>query len=101
MFVHFTGGPDPDIDFGFYRLQLKRGLFWTDIIQNCTKWSITGVHGPSYTPFVAKLRCASFLIRKSQEKLQYGPNKHKNVDFRENKSLRSYMPNTKVGKNKS
>ena len=66
-----------------YRLQLKRGLFWTDIIQNCTKWSITGLHGLSYTSFDAKLRCASFLPQKNQEKSQYGPKKRKNVDFRE------------------
>ena len=77
-----------------YRLQLKRGLFWTDMIQNCTKWSNMGVHGLSYGPFVAKLRCASFLLRKNQEKSQYGPKNDKNVDVREKKSLRSYMPNT-------
>ena len=65
------------------RLQLKRGLFWDHIIQNCTKWSNSGVHGLSYTPFVAKLRCASFLIRKNQETWQYGPTKLKNVDFPE------------------
>ena len=83
------------------RLQLKRGLFWTDIIQNCTKWSITGLHGLSYTSFDAKLRCASFLPQKNQEKSQYDPKKHKNADFHEKKSLRSYMPNTKVGKKTS
>ena len=42
-----------------------------------------GVHGLSYGPFGAKLRCASFLIRKNQEKWQYGPKKLKSVDFRE------------------
>ena len=73
--------------------------FGTGIIQNCTKWSNMGVHGLSYEPFVAKLRCTSFLLRKNQEQWQYGPTKHKNVD-REKKSLRSYMPHTKVGKNK-
>ena len=82
------------------RLQLKRGLFWTDIIQNCTKWSNSGLHGLSLRRFGAKLSCASFLIRKNQEKWKYGPKKHKHVDFRETKSLRSYMPHTKVGKNK-
>ena len=46
------------------RLQLKRGLFWTDIIQNCTKWSNMGVHGLSYGPFGAKLRCAFFYFEK-------------------------------------
>ena len=82
------------------RLQLKRGLFWTDIIPNCTKWSITGLLGLILRRFGAKLRYASFLIQKNQEKSQYGPKKLKNVDFREKKSLRSYMPSTKVGKNK-
>ena len=60
-----------------------------------------GLHGLSYGPIFAKLRCASFLFRKNQEKSQYGPKKHKNVDFRKKKSLRSYMPSTKVGKIKS
>ena len=48
------------------RLQLKRGLFWTDIIQNFTKWSNSGLHGLSLRRFGAKLRCASFLFRKNQ-----------------------------------
>ena len=47
---------------------LSGGCFGTGIIQNCTKWSNMGVHGLSLGPFVAKLRCASFLIRKNQEK---------------------------------
>ena len=41
---------------------LSGGCFGTDIIQNCTKWSNMGVHGLSLGPFVAKLRCASFLL---------------------------------------
>ena len=47
---------------------LSGGCFGTDIIQNCTKLSNMGVHGLSYGQFVAKLRCASFLIRKNKEK---------------------------------
>ena len=89
------------LDHVFGRLQLKQGLFWTDIIPNCTKWSITGLLGLILRRFGAKLRCASFLTRKNDKKSQYGPKKHKNVDFREKKSLRSYMPNPKVGKIKN
>ena len=75
-----------EIDSGGFthrRLQLKHGLLWTDIIQNCTKWSNSGLHGLSLRRFGAKLRCASFLIRKNDKKSQYGPKKHKNVDVRE------------------
>ena len=68
-------------NFIIFRLQLKRGLFWTDIIQNCTKWSNMGVHGLSYGPFVAKLHCASFLIRKNEEKSQYGRQKTQTCCF--------------------
>ena len=42
-----------------------------------------------------------FFNPKNDKKTQYDPKKLKNVDFREKKSLRSYMPSTKVGKNKS
>ena len=79
---------------------LSGGCFGTDIIQNCTKWSNIGVHGLSFGPIFAKFQCASFLLRKSDEKWPYGQNKHKNVVFHATKSLRSYMPHTKVGKNK-
>ena len=53
--IHLTG------------FSLSGGCFGIDVIQNCTKWSNMGVHGLSYGPFGAKLRCASFLIRKNQE----------------------------------
>ena len=43
--------------------------------------------------YVARL----FYFEKKEEKWQYGPKKHKHVDFGETKSLRSYMPHTKVG----
>ena len=65
------------------RLQLKRGLFWYRHIQNCTKWSTMGVHGLSLGPFVAKLRCVSFLLWKNVEKWYYGSKNHKNVILRE------------------
>ena len=42
-----------------------------------------GVHGLSYGPFVAKSRCASFLLQKNEEKLQFGPEKHNSVVVRE------------------
>ena len=42
-----------------------------------------------------------FFNPKNLEKWLYGQKKDKNVDFGEKKSLRSYMPSTKVGKNKS
>ena len=64
-----------------FRLQLKRGLFWYHIIQNCTKWSNIGLHGLSLRRFGAKLRCASFLTRKNEEKWQYGPTKTKKCWF--------------------
>ena len=59
-----------------------------------------GVHGLSLGPFGAKLRCAFFLLQKIKKNDNMVQQKHKNVDFREKKSLRSYMPHTKVGKNK-
>ena len=79
---------------------LSVGCFGTDIIQKCTKWSQIGVHGLKIWPIFAKFQCASFLIPKNQEKWEYDRKKHKNVVFREKKSLRSYTGHTKVGKNK-
>ena len=79
---------------------LSVGCFGTDIIQKCTKWSQIGVHGLKIWPIFAKFQCASFLNRKNLQKWQYGRKKHKNVVFREKKSLRSYTGHTKVGKNK-
>ena len=84
----------------FSDFNLSGGCFGTDIIQKCTKWSQIGVHGLKIWPIFAKFQCASFLIRKNLEKWQYGRKKHKNVVFREKKSLRSYTGHTKVGKNK-
>jgi hypothetical protein len=80
---------------------LSGGCFGTDIIQKCTKWSQVGVHGLKIWPIFAKFQCASFSIRKNVEKWQYGRTKHKNVVFREKKSLRSYTGHTKVGKRKN
>ena len=42
------------------RLQLKRGLFWYDIIQKCTKWCQIGVHGLKIGQIFAKFQCAFF-----------------------------------------
>ena len=80
---------------------LNGGCFGTDIIQNCTKWSNIGVHGLSYGPFVAKLRCASFLFQKNEEKWQYGPKKHKIVDFREKNLWEATCLTPTLNKNKS
>ena len=62
---------------------LSGGCFGTDIIQSCTKWSNMGVRGLSYGPFVATLRCASFLIRTNEEQLLYGPKQQNNVEIRQ------------------
>ena len=79
---------------------LGRGCFGTDIIRNCTKLSNIKIHELIFGPIFAKFDCASFSIQKNGEKWQYGPKKHKHVVFRKKKSLRSYMPHTKLGKNK-
>ena len=65
---------------------LNGGCFGTDIIQIFTKWSNVGVHGLSYGPFVTKLHCASFLIRKHQENWQYCKTKPRKNDVREKKN---------------
>ena len=83
------------------RLQLKRGLFWYRHYPKLHQMVKYGSSRALIQSFVAKLRCASFSIRKNEEKWLDGPKKHTNVDVRETKSLRSYMPHTKVGKNKS
>ena len=69
-------------------------LTLSKIARNGQIWEFTGSHMDHSSPNYVAL----FLFPKTQEKLQYGPKKHKHVDFREKKSLRSYMPNTKVGK---
>ena len=84
----------------FYRLQLKRGLFWYRHHPKMHEMvSDRSSRAENLTDF-PKFQCASFLIRKNVEKWQYGPKKHKNVVFRGKKSLRSYTGHTKVGKNK-
>ena len=49
------------------RLQLKPGLFWYSPIQKCTKWFQMAVHGLKFWQILAKLQCASFLVRKIPE----------------------------------
>ena len=62
---------------------LSGGCFGTDIIQKWTKWFQIGVHGLIVGPIFAKFQCASFSHGKTSNKLQYGPNNHKHLDFRE------------------
>ena len=69
------------IYFIFADFSLSGGCFGTDIIQNCTKWSNMGLHGLSYGPFVAKLRCASSLNSKKSRTMTIWSNKTQTCCF--------------------
>ena len=85
-------------DTGF---NLSEGCFGptlSKIAPNGQIWDFSGSYYDGSAPnYVARL----FYLKKIKKNDNMVQKKIKNVDFREKKSLRSYMPSTKVGKIKS
>ena len=67
----------------YYRLQLKRGLFWYRQYPKLHQMVKYGSSQALVWTIRRQITLRVFFIRKNEEHILYGPKKLKNVDFRE------------------
>ena len=80
------------------RLQLKRGVFWYRHYPKMHEMVSDRSYEQIFRPIFAKFQCASFQFEKGGKMTIWSQNTKIMIFVKQ--SLRSYVPHTKVGKNK-